>query len=156
MRYSNDLHPFKAYGSIAQFAVLNGTSKLLIRVWSPFCYYHVGAGGVSMRIITKTIRLRVRASLMNKGRARSGAFGLVSAPGSALGRKAVGIRAAVGGRTVTNKWCARSCGCSRSDACAVLAARVCVCVCVGRYIGRIRKMAAVRSRVRSEVKVSVR
>ena len=38
---------------------------------------------------------------MNKGRARSGAFGLVPVPGSTLGSKAVGMRAAVGGRTVT-------------------------------------------------------
>ena len=58
-------------------------------------------GVVSMGI-TKIIRLRVRARLMNKGRTRSGAFGLfVSVPGSTLGGKAVGIRAAVGGRMVT-------------------------------------------------------
>ena len=52
--------------------------------------------------ITNMILLRVRVSLMNKGRATSGAaFSLVSAPGSALGRKEVGVHAAVGGRTVT-------------------------------------------------------
>ena len=45
--------------------------------------------------ITKIIPLRVRASPGNKGRARSGSFGVVPAPGSALGRKAVIIHAAV-------------------------------------------------------------
>ena len=89
-----------------------------------------------MRIITKTIRLRVRASLMNKGRARSEEFGLVPAPGSALGRKAVGMRAAVGGRTVTI-------GVLVAVG-AVVAVRVwfeqcvcvCVCVCVRMRVGR--------------------
>ena len=57
-----------------------------------------------MRIITKKkiIPSRVRASLMNKVRAESGAFGLVPAPGSVIGRKAVGTRTAAGERTATN------------------------------------------------------
>ena len=70
---------------MTQFTVLNGGSKLLIRVWSPFCsnwnYHQVCMGGVSVRI-TKMISLRVKASLMNKGKVRSIAFGLVSVPGS--------------------------------------------------------------------------
>ena len=66
------------------FTVLNDTSELLARVWSPFCdnwsYCQVCAGGVRLGMIA-IIRLRARASLMNKGRPRSGAFDLlVSAP----------------------------------------------------------------------------
>ena len=74
--------------------------------------------------ITKTIQLRVRVSLINKGRARSGAFVLVSVPGSALGSKAVGIRAAVGGHTIMMGVCAVVVVCVWFEQC------VCVCVCV--------------------------
>ena len=61
--FSNKLHTFKTYGSMALFTVPNGSSKLLIRFWNPFCSnlndYQVCAGGVNVRA-TKMIRLRVR------------------------------------------------------------------------------------------------
>ena len=86
-------------------------------------------GGVSMRI-TKIIQLRVKASLMNKRRARSGAFGLlVSVPGSALGCKAVGIRAAVGGLKTVTIGVLVAVG-AVVVVCVVRAVCVCVCVCV--------------------------
>ena len=79
--------------------------------------------------ITKIIQLRVKASLMKKRRARSEAFGLlVSVPGSALGCKAVGMRAAVGGLKTVTIGVLVAVG-AVVVVCEVQAVCVCVCVC---------------------------
>ena len=82
--------------------MLNGGPKLLSRVCDPFYsnwnYYHVCTSGVIVSI-TKMILLKVSEDLRNKGRERSGAFALMSVPGSTLGDvKLVGALAPVGGR----------------------------------------------------------
>ena len=83
-------------------------------------------------VMTKIIRLRVRARIMNRGKTRSGVFGLfVSAPRINF-RGQNGGYARGGGGTHGNYTCTRSCGCRRSGVCVVRAVcvRVCVCICV--------------------------
>ena len=107
--------------------------------------------------ITKIIRLSAKVILMNKERARNRAFVLlVSAPRISFRVQSGGHRCG-GGWTHGNHRCTRNCGSSRSGVSGSSSVCVCVCVCVGRNARvRIRIAPRVRSRVRSEIKVSVR
>ena len=72
--------------------------------------------------------------LMNKERARNGAFGLlVSAIRISFRVQSGGYRCG-GGWTHDNHRCARNCGCSRSGVSVSSSVCVCVCVCVSSSV----------------------